>query len=95
MLHELWIPARNPSSWPGLTVQNVVSSETTPETLPLPDLVVIWPFVVASCVAMVFVSSCSSLPCVPPATAAGASRRRPLAAPGWRVGRGTVMGAAW
>ena len=36
-----WIPARNPSSWPGLTVQNVVSSETTPETLPLPDFVVI------------------------------------------------------
>ncbi len=52
-----WIAARSSSSWPGLTVQKVLSSETTPETLPLPDFVVTWPFVVAACVAMVVVSS--------------------------------------
>ena len=55
------IAARSSSVWPGLTAQKVLSSETTPETLPLPDFVVTWPFVVAPCVAMMLVSSCSSL----------------------------------
>ena len=92
-----WIAARSSSSWPGLTVQKVLSSETTPETLPLPDLVVTWPFVVAPCVAIVVVSSsCSLLVRASGHRGRGVrAARRPLAAPGWWVGRGAVMGAAW
>ena len=51
------------------------------------------PFVVATCVAIVVVSSCSRCSCVPPATAAGASVPRGDRSP--RQGGGSAGGPRW